>query len=265
MNSLIQYFKNSRITTLNLSESNIKLWCNQRQFALYFEMEERNVARSLWSEIHDDKLVAASIKDLNLRGVSITINDQNMLIFQELTMLECPSIEKLDISGKELSVSRPAETCWHFHEVLENLPSSIMRPVKTIKVENYCLHQLIPPSHYQVLKEILIQFENLETVSFAKTWFYPSSSGKDEVLRTCIETLQNIEHINLSHCYISKDVGHGLSRIIKNKVKRGSHIKIRLFGTSGEGVQKLLSMLSLSKHVYYEIDQDDSIVNVQKV
>lgn len=265
MSSLIQYFKNSRISSFNISECNIKLWCNQRQFALYFEMEENNQARSLWNEIHDDKLVASSIKDLNLSGLELTINERNLLIFQELPMLECPSIEKLDISGKELSVSRPVETCWHLYELLENLPISLVHSVKQIIVENYCLYHVIPSTHYQELREILIKFENLETLSFGKTWFYPHGTGKEEVLKTCVEMLPNLEDINLSNCFIPKDVGLGLSRIIKNKVKRGIQIRVRFYGTSGEGMQKLLSLLDLSKFVYYELDQDESIVTVKKV
>ena len=265
MNSLIQYFRNSRISSLNISKCNIKLWCNQRQFALYFEMEENNQARSLWNEIHDDKLVASSIKDLNLSGLELTINHKNLLIFQELTMLECPNIEKLDISGRELSVSRPVETCWHLYELLENIPASLVHSVKQMIFENYCLYGLIPSTHYQELKEILIKFENLESLSFGKTWFYSHGTGKEEVLKTCVETLTNLEYINLSNCFIPKDVGLGLSRIIKNKVKKGFQIRVRFYGTSGEGVQKLLSLLSLSKFVYYELDQIESIVTVKKV
>ena len=265
MKSLIQYFRNSRISSFNISECNIKLWCNQRQFALYFEMEENNQARSLWNEIHDDKLVASSIKDLNLSGLELTINDKNLLIFQELTMLDCPNIEKLDISGKELSVSKPIETCWHLYELLENIPLSLIHSVKQIIVENYCLYGVIPSAHYLELKEILIKFENLATLSFGKTWFYPHGTGKEEVLKTCVETLTNLEYINLSNCFIPKDVGLGLSRIIKNRVKKGIQIRVRFYGTSGEGVQKLLSLLSLSKFVYYELDQIESIVTVKKV
>ena len=228
-------------------------------------MEENNQARSLWNEIHDDKLVASSIKDLNLSGLELTINDRNLLIFQELPMLECPRIEKLDISGKELSVSRPVETCLHLHELLENLPISLVHSVRQIIVENYCLYHVIPSTHYQELREILIKFENLETLSFGKTWFYPHGTGKEEVLKTCVEMLPNLEDINLSNCFIPKDVGLGLSRIIKNKVKRGIQIRVRFYGTSGEGMQKLLSLLDLSKFVYYELDQDESIVTVKKV
>ena len=228
-------------------------------------MEENNQARSLWNEIHDDKLVASSIKDLNLSGLELTINDRNLLIFQELPMLECPRIEKLDISGKELSVSRPVETCWHLYELLENLPMSLVHSVKQIIVENYCLYHVIPSTHNQELREILIKFENLETLSFGKTWFYPHGTGKEEVLKTCVEMLPNLEDINLSNCFIPKDVGLGLSRIIKNKVKRGIQIRVRFYGTSGEGMQKLLSLLDLSKFVYYELDQDESIVTVKKV
>lgn len=265
MNSLIRYFRNSRISYLNISECTIKLWCNQRQFALYFEMEENNFARSLWNEIHDDKLEASSIKELHLGGLNLTINDKNMLIFQELSMLDCPSIEKLDISGKELSVSRPVETCWHLYEILENLSPSIVQSVKRIKIENYCINQVIPFTHYQEIKEILMKFENLKSISFAKTWFYPFETGKEDVLKTCVELLKSLEDINLSNCYIPKDVGLGLSRIIKNQVKKGFQLRIRLHGTSGEGVQKLLSMFSLSKFVYYEMDQDESIVTVKKL
>ena len=265
MNSLIQYFRNSRISSFNVSECTIKLWCNQRQFALYFEMEENSFARSLWNEIHDDKLLASSIKDLNLSGLKLTINDKNLLIFQELTMLECPNLEKLDISGKEQSTSRTVERVWHLYEVLENLSPSIVQSVKHINIENYCLYQVIPSTQHQEMKEILSRFENLESISFSKSWFYPCGTGKEEVLKTCIEMLQNLEDIKLSHCYIPKDVGLQLSRIIKNQVKRGLQMRIRLHGTSGEGVQKLLSMLSLSKYVYYEMDQDESIVTVKKV
>ena len=228
-------------------------------------MEENNFARSLWNEIHNDKLVASSIKDLNLSGLNLTINDKNMSLFQEVTMIDCPSIEKLDISGKNLSVSRPVETCWHLYEVLENISPSIVQSVKYINIENYCLNQVIPSTHYQEMKEILMKFENLESISFAKTWFYPFGTGKEDVLKTCIEMLQNLEDIKLSNCYITKDVGLGLSRIIKNRVKRGFQMRIRLHGTSGEGVKKLLSVLSLSKFVYYEMDQVESIVIVKKV
>lgn len=228
-------------------------------------MEENNFARSLWNEIHDDKLVTSSIKDLNLGGLNLTINDKNMLIFQELIMLDCKNIEKLDISGKNLLVSTPVEACWHLYEVLENLSPSIVQSVKHIKIENYCLYQVIPSKHCQELKEILMKFENLESVSFAKTWFYPFGTGKEDVLKMCIEMLQNLKNLNLSNCFIPKDVGLGLSRIIKNQVKKGFQMRMRLHGTSGEGVKKLLSMLSLSKFVYYEMDQDKSIVTVKKL
>ena len=265
MSSLIQYFRNSRISTLNLSDCDIKLWCNQRQFALYFEIEKKDIARSLWNEIHDDKLVASSIKELNLSGLTLTINERNLLLFQELSMLECPSIDKLNISRKEISTSRLPQTCWHLYDILENIPISIAQSVKNLNLDNHCLYQILPASNYQGMKEILIKFENLETLSFAKTLFFPYGSGKEEVLNTCIEMLPKLTEINLSSCYIPKDVGLGLCKNIKNKVKRGFQIRIRIYGTSGEGLKKLLSLLSLSKYVYYKMDQDENVVTVEKV
>ena len=42
-------------------------------------------------------------------------------------------------------------------------------------------------------------------------------------------------------------------------------MKINLEGCSGEGVQKLTSIINLSKFVYSEMDPNTNIMTVQKV
>ena len=56
-----QVFKNSRISCLDLSYCQVKLGCNQRQFTLYFEMDDPFKSRSLWHEIHDEKVVSTTV------------------------------------------------------------------------------------------------------------------------------------------------------------------------------------------------------------
>ena len=80
-----------------------------------------------------------------------------------------------------------------------------------------------------------------------------------------MESLPTVEYISLENCYIGKDVGIGLSRVIKNKAKKGFIMKIAVKGCTGNGISKFISMINLSKYVYSEIDYETNVLTVQKV
>ena len=265
MQGLIQYFKNSRISELNLSDCTVQLSCNQRQFALYFELEDKNVATSLWDEIHDDKIVAASVKILNLRGFQITINQRTMLLHQEISMLSCPNLQVLNLSERNLVLSHVQESGHHLLTMLENLQSNFFQTVTEILLENYILNEFIPLNQMQDFKEYTSRFLKLEKLSFAGCWFLPNEGGREEIIKSCLELIPSLQEISIAYCHLSKDVGINIGRVIKSKAKRGITMKINLEGCSGEGVQKLISMIHLSKFVYSEMDPNTNIMTVQKV
>ena len=265
MQSLIQYFKNSRVAELNLSECTVQLSCNQRQFALYFELEEKNVATSLWDEIHDDKIVAASVKKLNLSGFQITINQRKLLLHQEISMLNCQNLQILNISERKLMMSQVPETGNHLLNIFDNLQSNFSETVTELLLENHILSELIPSNQIQEFRDCASKFVKLERISFAGCWFLPNEGGREEIIKSCIEFIPSLQEISIAYCHISKEVGVNICRMIKSKSKRGITMKINLEGCSGEGVQKLTSMINLSKFVYSEMDPNSNIMTVQKV
>ena len=72
-----------------------------------------------------------------------------------------------------------------------------------------------------------------------------------------------VENISLEYCYVSKDVGIGLSRVIKSKAKRGLIMKIAIKGCSGDGISKCISMIKLSKFVFSEFDYETNVLTVR--
>ena len=265
MQSLIQYFKNSRVAELDLSDCTVQLSCNQRQFALYFELEEKNVATSLWDEIHDDKIVAASVKVLNLSGFQLTINHRKLLLYQEISMLNCQNLQLCNLSERKLMMSKAPETGYHLLNILENLQSNFSETVTELLLENHILNELIPSNKIQEFRDCASKFVKLERISFSGCWFLPNEGGREEIIKSCLEFIPSLQEISIAYCHLSKDIGVNISRVIKSKSKRGIPMKINLEGCSGEGVQKLTSIINLSKFVYSEIDPKTNIMTVQKV
>ena len=265
MQSMIQYFKNSRVSELSLSECDVKLSCNQRQFALYFELEEKHVARSLWNEIHDDKIVASSLQNLNLCGLQLSINQRIMLVYQELSMLDCANMKVLDLSQKTITVNNSENSISHLCDILENLPTSLVASVVDLRLDKYLLYQNVSSMKSQDLKKILGCFINLERLSLSSSWFVPGTSGKEELIKITMDTLPCIEEICLENCHITKDVGLSLCRVIKSKAKRGIPVKIGTKGVTGDGLPKLVNMINPSKFLYSELNQDTEILTINKV
>lgn len=258
MSSIIHYFKNSRVSSLDMTDCVIQLNCNLRQFALYFEMEDENVARSLWNDIHDDNILSYSLTSLKLAGVKMFINQRRLCLFQELSMLQCDKLQLLDLSlckSEDRAVSS-------LTKILSSLSNSLMGSLETLLLNNYCLEQMVPLSALQDMREVLIKFDRLKSLSLAGSWFM-ANEGKEDILKLCAEMLPSLDTLNLSNCYISRETGSRLSRAVKARVKGGTVIKIHVGGCSGEGVNKLVSIIDQSKHVYTCMDHQTSILTIQ--
>ena len=89
--------------------------------------------------------------------------------------------------------------------------------------------------------------------------------GSVSLTKTPSSYLYNNNLIFLEYCYVSKDVGIGLSRVIKSKAKRGLIMKIAIKGCSGDGISKCISMIKLSKFVFSEFDYETNVLTVQKL
>ena len=265
MQAVMEVLRTSRISRLNLSNCSLQLSCNQRLFTLYFELEEENRARSLWQEIHDEKISSAALRDLDMAGLSMTINKKEMLPSQELSMLDCPNIERLNLSARPLDVSQPPCRSLHLWELLENLPLSLVSSVRRLELDNYCLQQNIPPSHLQDTRALLASLSQLRELSLANCWFTAAGGGKEEILKCCLEVTPHLLYLHLDRCYVSKQVAVGMSRVIKTRVKRGATIKISVSGCSGDGIQKMMTSINLSKFVVSELDSATRVLTVQRV
>ena len=161
-----------------MSNCNLNISCNQRQFALYFEMEEENVAKSLWSEIHEEKIMTSTVHHLNLSGLQMSINQKKMLLHQEISVFEATNLQFLNISQKAKSIEeRCKDTIHNLLHVIESLPKSNSSTIEKLLVENFCLHQSIPCSEFQDFKNELSTFMNLTQISFSSCWFYKGKVG----------------------------------------------------------------------------------------
>ena len=267
MQSLIQVFKNSRISCLDLSSCHVKLGCNQRQFTLYFEMDDPCKSRSLWHEIHDEKVVSTTLKSLILRDLKISINSKRMCLHQELSMLSCPNLKNLDVSCSPIFSSDPPDTIFHLFEILSGLPPPIITSLETLTLDNHLLYQHISSSQAPALKELLARLENLTKISFAGGAFVSGTTrqGKEDMIKFCIDNIYGLEDIGLENTHLSKEQGLALSRAVKSKAKRGYTMNIGTKGTTGSGVSKMMTIISLSKFVFSEFDDKTGIVTVQRV
>ena len=268
MQSLMELFRSSRLAHLDLSECVVQLNCNLRQFALYFELEEQGVARSLWRHIHDDKIVAHSLKHLNLSSLKMFINQRQLLVHQELSVLECDNLEYLNLSNKQLETSKSDHIIFNLLNILENIPSSCLSSLQTLLLENHCLYQMVPANTISELKDCLLQLVNLTSLSLAGSWFVPDTAGKEEVMKMCVEMLPRIETLSVRRCHLDKETGARLSSVIKNKVKKminHNMMKVDLAECAGEGVEKMISMIDQSKHVIATMDQQSGVLTVERV
>ena len=265
MQQLIQYFKNSRISQLNLSKCQAEISCNQRQFALYFEIEEQDVARSLWNEIHEDKIVSSSLTHLNLRGFQMKINQKLMMVHQEISMIDACNLQYLDISKSEMIIENPPFTAMSLLVMMEPIQEAFSAFIKELKLDNYCLNQATKPHQLQDLKQCLQNLVKLETISFESCWFVMPQLSKEDILKTIVESCPLLNELSVRRCNISKDVGMGLARAIKTRVKNGSMFQINIEATSGEGVDKMISLLNNSKTVFTELNTKTNILTVQKL
>ena len=266
MRSLAELFRTSRISQLDLSHCRLELSCNTRQFSLYFEQESEQGARSLWQDIHDDKISSQTLTSLNLAGVQMTINGKELFLPQELSMLDCPKLEVLNLSQRALDLSQPPTKCLHLYSVLENLPPSLLSSVQRLVLEHHCLQQKVPPSQSQELRDLLARLAELRELSLAGSWLTMGETGrKEDLLRLCLEWIPHLETLQLHHCYLSKEVGASLSRILKTRAKKGSRMKIGVRGCCGGGVEKMMTMINLSKFVSCQLDKQTGELTVQRV
>ena len=178
MQNMIQYFKTSRISEINLSNCNLNISSNQRQFALYFEMEEENVAKSLWSEIHEEKIISSTVHHLNLSGFQMSINQKKLLLHQEISVIEATNLQILNISKRAKAIEeRCKDSIHHLLHVIENLPKCISISLEKLVLESFCFHQSIPCSEVQDLKNVLGSYRTLTGISFSSCWFYKGRVG----------------------------------------------------------------------------------------
>ena len=266
MQSLSELWRTSRISHFDLSHCTIDLSCNHRQFSLYFELEAEDRARSLWQDIHDDKISSPTLTELDLAGVKMRINKKEMFLPQELSMLDCPKLEVLNLSQSPLDVTQPPAKCLHLFDVLENLPASLLWSVQRLHLDHHCLHQNIPASQTQEMRNLLASLAELKELSLSGSWLGTGGGGRrEELLKYCLEFCPQLETLQLNNCYLSKDVGASMSRSLKTRAKKGLRMKIGVRGCCGGGLEKMMTLINLSKFVFCQLDSQTGVLTIQRV
>ena len=266
MQSLSQLFRTSRISQLDLSHCTIDLSCNQRQFSLYFELESESGARSVWQDIHEEKITSPTLTDLSLAGVRMTINGREMFLPQELSMLDCPQLEVLNLSQPPLDLTRPPAKCLHLFDILENLPARLLTSVRRLHLDNHCLHQTIPASQSQELRDLLSRLAQLKELSLAGCWLAAGGPGRrEEMLRYWLDWSPQLDTLNLNYCLLSKEVGLTVGRSLKARAKKGMRMQIGVRGCCGGGLEKMMTMINLSKFVFCQLDSQAGVLTIQRV
>ena len=265
MQAVMEVMRTSRISWLDLSQCSLQLSCNQRLFTLYFELEEQDRARSLWQEIHDDKISSTAIRHLDMEGFDITINNKQMLLPQELSMLDCPNIEVLNLSARSLDLTKPPGQSVHLRDLLENLPTSLTSSVQRLLLDNYCLYQNIPSSQIPDLREVLARLRQLRDLGLSGCRFSSGGGGKEEILKSCLELIPQLDTLHLNRCHLNRQAGVSMGRVIKARAKRGSAIKIGVAGSGGEGCEKMMTVINLSKFVVSDLDSESGVMTTSRV
>ena len=88
---------------------------------------------------------------------------------------------------------------------------------------------------------------------------------KEELLKFCMDNMPMLEQISMENTYISKEQGMALSRAVKAKAKRLFTVQIGTRATTGQGIQKRMTNISLSKYVFSEFCDKTGFLTVQRV
>ena len=117
------------------------------------------------------------------------------------------------------------------------------------------------------MRELLARLENLKEISFTGRAFVTGSMGqvKEVLLNSCMDNMPMLEQMSLENTHISKEQGMALSRAVKAKAKRGFTVKVGTRGTTGQGIQKMMTNISLSKYVFSDFCDKTGLLTVQRV
>ena len=190
-----------------------------------------------------------------------------MNIHQELSMIFCPNLKLLDLSHQPILSSKNQAVLYHVQDIFSGLPASVLSSLEELRLENVLIHQYLPSSQNPTLKDILGRFQNLKRLSFAGGAFAAGTARhiKENMLKFCIENIPNLDEVDLENTHISKDQGVVLSRAVKAKAKKGFTMRIRTKGSTGLGIRKMMTLISLSKFVFSEFSEDSGILTIQRV
>ena len=117
------------------------------------------------------------------------------------------------------------------------------------------------------MKDLLARLENLLTISFVGGAFVAGSMRqvKEDLLKFCMDNMPILEQMSLENTHISKKQGMALSRAVKAMAKRGFTVKIGTTGTTGQGIQKMMTNISLSKSLFGEFCEKTGFLTLQWV
>ncbi|XP_023323771.1 uncharacterized protein LOC111697867 [Eurytemora carolleeae] len=231
--------------------------CTERQFTLYFESSEDDICTSLWSDIHNEKVVSSTLKNLLLGGFQLFCNQKSLKVYHELCNFQLPALKLLDLSVPDCNSEYDARTSVYpssivlFLDLVSALSTESAKHLEELNIANFLIRNNVCNQQILELKEHMTRFVCLRVLGLKGTKFtIGKKRGETSSLRTLLSA-QKLQEIDLSFTFISREEGISLARTVKDKARKGGQVKIKMEGCCGEGISKFFKILELSKTVLY--------------